>query len=335
MGEVINFQNRRKNFMKGIQLTDANQMNDRVSYIGNRIREGTPEQEAKHKRLREAADYYYSLSPEARLEIQKKQMEQERARKRRKVKGARKKEEKYVGSRDKLTASLAAIAFAGVAFGTILAGIEANAIDKKPQYNVGLDGITQNQDLLQHLGISKETVAEIQSLQNMVDNGEINNLSDEELLKIGERIESVQLTTIKGKLANELGVSEDEIIVAPDYNDDAPKGVVKVTTPSGETRYNREGDLFDSQNNISGEISDYILNIANTQTANSRMEDGAYNRDEIISQYTSAINETSTIATKEMIKDENGNISLSQISEQEMDALIQNDGRIQKDDEER
>ena len=91
------------------------------------------------------------------------------------------------------------------------------------------------------------------------------NAQKEELLKLGENIDNVQLETIKGKLANELGVSEDDIVVAPDYNDDAPKGVVRVTKDNVETRYNREGDLFDGENNISAEISDYILNIANTQ----------------------------------------------------------------------
>lgn len=325
MGEVIDFQSRRKNFMKGIQLTNANQINDRVSYIGDRIKKGTPEQEANHRRLREAADYYYSLSPEERLEIQRKQMKEKEARKktRKQVKRATKSTKNYSGSKNEMTKKIAAIALTGVLVAGIAGVVKANESKVNAPSGITLEEISQNQDALQKLGISKETVAEIQSLQSIVDSGEINNLSEEELLKLGENIDNVQLETIKGKLANELGVSEDDIVVAPDYNDDAPKGVVRVTKDNVETRYNREGDLFDGENNISAEISDYILNIANTQTANSRIEKGTYDRDEVISQYTSAINETSKIATKEMSVDDKGNISLSPVSEQEIDALIQ------------
>ena len=334
MEEGTDFRSRRENFMKGIQLTNAGSVNGRVSYIGDRIRRGTPEQEAKHRKLRQAADYYFSLPEEERLEIQRKQMRAQNSGKRtkRKVKGARTEKEKYEGSKNKLLNVIATIAFSGLAISTLVAANKVSALSSQKQ-DKSFDALTQNQDTLEMLGISRETVAEIEEIDNIISSGELSNYSDEELLKLGERIASLQLDTIKGKLANELGVTEDNILVTPDYNDGAPKGVVKVTTEEGEMVYNREGDLLDDKNNISTEISDYIVNIANTQTANSRLEDGVADRDDVIEQYTSAIGKTKDFATKEVVKDDNGNISLNIVPYQDIDELIQNDGKTQDIDD--
>ena len=96
MGEVISFEERRKNFMKGIQLTDK----DRVSYIGNRTRfvNDTPERRANRKALERASETYFSLSPEERLEIQRRDMETKERRKGTRVTGARS-SGKYKGSK--------------------------------------------------------------------------------------------------------------------------------------------------------------------------------------------------------------------------------------------
>ena len=334
MEEGTDFRSRRENFMKGIQLTNAGSVNGRVSYIGDRIRRGTPEQEAKHRKLRQAADYYFSLPQEERLEIQRKQMRAQNSGKRtkRRVNGVRIEKEKYIGSKNKLLNVIAKIAFSGLAISTLVAANKVSALSSQKQ-DKSFDALTQNQDTLEMLGISRETVAEIEEIDNIISNGELSNYSDEELLKLGERIASLQLDTIKGKLANELGVTEDNILVTPDYNDGAPKGVVRVTTEEGEMVYNREGDLLDDKNNISTEISDYIVNIANTQTANSRLEDGVADRDDVIEQYTSAIEKTKDFATKEVVKDDNGNISLNIVPYQDIDELIQNDGKTQDIDD--
>lgn len=334
MEEGTDFRSRRENFMKGIQLTNAGSVNGRVSYIGDRIRRGTPEQEAKHRKLRQAADYYFSLPQEERLEIQRKQMRAQNSGKRtkRRVNGVRIEKEKYIGSKNKLLNVIATIAFSGLAIFALVAANKVSALSSQNQDKT-FDALTQNQDTLEMLGISRETVAEIEEIDNIISNGELSNYSDEELLKLGERIASLQLDTIKGKLANELGVTEDNILVTPNYNDGAPKGVVRVTTEEGEMVYNREGDLLDDKNNISTEISDYIVNIANTQTANSRLEDGVADRDDVIEQYTSAIGRTKDFATKEVVKDDNGNIFLNIVPYQDIDELIQNDGKTQDIDD--
>lgn len=337
MGEVIDFRGRRDNFMKGIQLTNPNNTARRVGYIGDRIRRGTPEQEANHRRLREAADYYYSLSPEERLEIQRRQMEKENARKttKRQIKRPTARKEKYTGKANGLTKVIAGVAFTGLVAAVIAGGVNANETNQNLQNRKNLEALSQNQDALQELGISQEAINEIQSLQTELNSDEIENINDADLLDLGDRVEDIQMYTIKSKLANSLGVSEESIELSINYGDDLPTASVIVTKDDGtKTRYNGDG-IFDFNDNISSEISDYIVGLGNTQTANSRLENGTADKSSVIEQYRSAIEDTSNIATKEVEIDENGNISLSQVSQQEIDQLIQNDGKTQDGEEER
>ena len=130
------------------------------------------------------------------------------------------------------------------------------------------------------------------------------------------------MDTLKEKLAKALGVSEENITLAPNYswsaNEQSTASII-VTRDGEETIYNT-GDFLDWNNNISNEIRDGILNLGNTQTVNSMVRSGEFDRAEAIEQYRSGVDSASEIALKQMNIDENGNISL-----EEMDTLIQND----------
>ena len=190
-----------------------------------------------------------------------------------------------------------------------------------------LEQLVNNQEELERLGISERNVTEIQEISEIINSGEIDSYSEEELLELGKRIDKLQLSTIKEKLSDVLQVPEDKIVVSPDYNDGAPKGVVGVRDENGKTikSYRSEDTIF-ANYFISGEISDYIVNIANTQTANARLEDGILDPAKAKEQYKTAMRETIEIAGKEIVTDREGRtIKLEPVSKEQIDEIINDD----------
>ena len=320
MGEVINFQERRKNFMKGIQLTDA----DRVSYIGDRTRfvKDTPERRANHSALRRASETYYGLSPEERLEIQRRDMETKERRKGTRVTGARS-SGSYKGSKKGLRNALL-VGGLGIALALGAYAVNySNSRAAETQDRVPLEQVIGNQDELARLGISNETATEIQNLYYEINGVDIENLSSEELLSLGSRVEDVQLDTMKEKISNEMGVPVESIELNVDYTNHNPEASVII-----DGKAFNEGDILDSNDNISSEMADYIKEIAGTQNTNSRLEEGSITKQDALEQYRTAIESVRDVSTKELSIDENGNMSLSQVSRAEID-------RAMEDEEER
>lgn len=316
MGEVINFEERRKNFMKGIQLTDA----DRVSYIGDRTRfvKDTPERRANHSALRRASETYYGLSPEERLEAQRRDMEAKERNKGRKVTGART-SGNYKGSRKALNIVLAGVIGAAIAVGAY--GIVSNnSKAAETQDRVPLEQVIGNQDELARLGISNETATEIQNLYSEINGVDIENLSSEELLSLGSRVEDVQLDTMKEKIANEMGVPVESIELNVDYTNHNPEASVII-----DGKAFNEGDILDSNDNISSEMADYIKEIAGTQNTNSSLEEGSITKQDALEQYRGAMESVRDVSTKELSIDENGNMSLSQVSIADIDKAMEDE----------
>ena len=317
MGEVISFEERRKNFMKGIQLTDK----DRVSYIGNRTRfvNDTPERRANRKALERASETYFSLSPEERLEIQRRDMETKERRKGTRVTGARS-SGNYKGSRKGL--NLLLVGFIGAAIAVGAYGIASNnSRAAETQDRVALEQVIGNQDELARLGISNETATEIQNLYSELNNGDLENLSEEEAISLGSRVENIQLTTMKEKIANEMGVPVESVELRVSYStSESPQASVVID----DKLYN-EGDFLDYNDNISGEMADYIKQIAGTQSTNSRLEEGSITKQDALEQYRGAIESVRDVSTKELSIDENGNMSLSQVSIEDIDKAMEDE----------
>lgn len=316
MGEVISFEERRKNFMKGIQLTDK----DRVSYIGNRTRfvNDTPERRANRKALERASETYFSLSPEERLEIQRRDMETKERRKGTRVTGARS-SGKYKGSRKGL--NLLLVGFIGAAIAVGAYGIASNnSRAAETQDRVALEQVIGNQDELARLGISNETATEIQNLYSELNSADIENLSEKDVLSLGSRVEDIQLATMKEKISNEMGVPVESIELRVSYTDHVPKASAIIDGKG----YN-EGDFLDYNDNISGEMADYIKQIAGTQSTNSRLEEGSITKQDALEQYRGAIESVRDVSTKELSIDENGNMSLSQVSIEDIDKAMEDE----------
>ncbi len=316
MGEVISFEERRKNFMKGIQLTDK----DRVSYIGNRTRfvNDTPERRANRKALERASETYFSLSPEERLEIQRRDMETKERRKGTRVTGARS-SGNYKGSRKGL--NLLLVGFIGAAIAVGAYGIASNnSRAAETQDRVALEQVIGNQDELARLGISNETATEIQNLYSELNSADIENLSEKDVLSLGSRVEDIQLATMKEKISNEMGVPVESIELRVSYTDHVPKASAIIDGKG----YN-EGDFLDHNDNISGEMADYIKQIAGTQSTNSRLEEGSITKQDALEQYRGAIESVRDVSTKELSIDENGNMSLSQVSIEDIDKAMEDE----------
>ena len=317
MGEVINFGERRRNFMKGIQLTGTGG----VSYIGDRTRfiNDTPERRANRRALERAAEEYYSLTPEERLEVQRKNMEAEERRKGRRVTGARS-SGKYKGSRKGL--NLLLVGFIGAAIAVGAYGIASNnSRTAETQDRVALEQVIGNQDELARLGISNETATEIQNLYSELNSGDLENLSEEEVLSLGSRVEDVQLATMKEKISNEMGVPVESVELRVSYStSESPKASVIIDGKG----YN-EGDFLDHNDNISGEMADYIEKIAGTQSTNSRLEEGSITKQDALEQYRGAMESVRDVSTKEFSIDGNGNMSLSQVSRADIDKAMEDE----------
>lgn len=318
MGEILDFKGRRENFMKGIQLTGT----DRVSYIGDRIGfvNDTEEIRANNSALRRAKKAYYSLSPEERLEIQRRDMEAKERNKGRRVTGARS-SGNYKGSRKGL--NLLLVGFIGAAIAVGAYGIASNnSRAAETQDRVALEQVIGNQDELARLGISNETATEIQNLYSELNSADIENLSEKDVLSLGSRVEDIQFATMKEKISNEMGVPVESIELRVSYTDHVPKASAIIDGKG----YN-EGDFLDHNDNISGEIADYIEKIAGTQSTNSRLEEGSITKQDALEQYRGAMESVRDVSTKEFSIDENGNMSLSQVSKADIDKAMEDEER--------
>ena len=314
MEEVINFEERRKNFMKGIQLTGT----DKVSYIGYRKRftGDTQKIRANYSALRRASRTFFSLLPEERLEVQRKSMKAEERNRGKRVTGARS-SGNYKGSRKAL--NLLLVGFIGAAIAVGAYGIASNnSKAAETQDRVALEQVIGNQDELARLGISNETATEIQNLYSELNSADIENLSEEEVLSLGSRVEDVQLATMKEKISNEMGVPVESIELRVSYTDHVPKASAIIDGKG----YN-EGDFLDHNDNISGEMADYIEKIAGTQSTNSRLEEGSITKQDALEQYRGAMESVRDVSTKELSIDGNGNMSLSQVSRADIDKAME------------
>ena len=318
MGEVINFGERRRKFMKGIQLTGT----DGVSYIEDRTRfiNDTPERRRNHRALKRAAEEYFSLSPEERLEVQRKSMKAEERNRGKRVTGARS-SGNYKGSRKAL--NLLLVGFIGAAIAVGAYGIASNnSRTAETQDRVPLEQVIGNQDELARLGISNETATEIQNLYSELNSGDLENLSEEEVLSLGSRVEDVQLNTMKEKISNEMGVPVESIELRVSYTDHVPKASAIIDGKG----YN-EGDFLDHNDNISGEMANYIKQIAGTQSTNSGLEEGSITKQDALEQYRGAMESVRDVSTRELSIDGNGNMSLSQVSRADIDKAMEDEER--------
>ena len=126
---------------------------------------------------------------------------------------------------------------------------------------------------------------------------------------------------MKEKIANEMGVSVESVELRVNYSTSEPP---KARVIINDKVYS-EGDFLDYNDNISSEIADYIKEIAETQSINSSLEEGSITKQDALEQYREAIESARDTSTKELSIDENGNISLSQVSREDIDKAMEDE----------
>lgn len=340
--EEINSRRRTNAFKESLKVDTSSynkrQVRDegRVSYIGDRIAPMNTRQRINHRRLKQAADMYYSLPQEEKEYIQERRLKLAESKLynrygKGKIVDVNREHRRYTGRKKMMSKAMALGLIGAMALGIfgISKGYEAYANSENDKQ---FEEIAQNDSALEKLGINRETINEIENLQAELSSEDIERLSDEELLMIGNRVENLQMSTIKGKLANVLGVNEEEIRLVPNYSwsaNEASTATVIVNKDGEEIIYDT-ADFLNGDNSISQEITEGILSLGNTQTVNSKIESGDFDKEGAIEQYRSGVDDASKIAIKEMNIDENGNISL-----EEMDNLIQNGEIVHDDGDER
>ena len=211
----------------------------------------------------------------------------------------------------------------------VYTGVKLQENVNKSNNKEALEQIVDNKELLGELGVNQETIEELEALQQELESGTVEGYNNSDLLEFGLRVENTQMDIIKTKLANTLGVGVDDIKITPKYSmsSSQPNTATVEVNKDGERIIYTQEDFLNWDNNISKEIVDGIIKVGDTQTVNSKVVKGEFDREGAINQYRTGIENAEEIAFKKMVKGENGNISL-----QEMDNLIQNN-EIEQDEE--
>lgn len=240
---------------------------------------------------------------------QEKRRKRENERKRRMRKTKEAKRSKFTGNIKK---TVTALFFTGI----LLAGgyTVKNAYDWSQQQNapITLKQALENGEDLNSLGIDSNILLEMQDIEEMLEKG---NLTNEEIIKLAPRISALQFDTAKAKLANTLGVSEDEIRL---YTRPVEEGQTRETVKTSNGIYINK-DIFTYENTIPPEVSDYIKEIGKMQDVMQKLQEGNINREEILAKYGEMLEKTSQIAASKMKVDEKGNISVEQTKVSDLD----------------
>lgn len=213
------------------------------------------------------------------------------------------KETKYKGNVKK---KVVALLLAGV---TIAGGynVAKNVYNEYQQQNspITLEQALEEGETLEILGINNNIVSEIQEIKTML---ERDDLTNEEMIRLAPRISALQFDTAKTKLANTLGVSENDIKL---YTRHAEEGQTRETVETSNNIYTNK-DIFTYENTIPTEISNYIKEIASMQDTMQQLQEGNIDRKEILKKYNDKIENTSKFAATVIKVDEKGNISVEQ-----------------------
>lgn len=220
------------------------------------------------------------------------------------------KETKYKGNVKK---KVVAFLLAGV---TIAGGynVAKNVYNEYQQQNspITLEQALEKGETLEILGINNNIVSEIQEIKTML---ERDDLTNEEMIRLAPRISALQFDTAKTKLANTLGVSENDIKL---YTRHAEEGQTRETVETSNNIYTNK-DIFTYENTIPTEISNYIKEIASMQDTMQQLQEGNIDRKEILKKYNDKIENTSKFAATVIKVDEKGNISVKQTKVADLD----------------
>ena len=208
----------------------------------------------------------------------------------------------------------AKIALVGlIAFGGYKA-YDIYSTNQKENTPITLTQALENGDSLKDLKIDSSIKNELEEIKADLANKDISN---SDLMALSTKINELQFDTIKTKLSKTLGAEESDITLSTGV-ESASEGTTRETVEveGGKTYTNKE--LFKNENTIPSEISDYIKEIGDMQTLMGKLQEGDFNRNDILKEYKEAVKSIDQMAATKMTVDKKGNISVEQTKQKDL-----------------
>lgn len=328
MGEILDFEQRRKNFMDEYDQRAninnhirANGTNEEVS-IPEFVRTKRPltkeEQQIAiaQKRFDKALN---TLSRREQEKLLKKLREEKR------IIGKEEAEREYKKRVLKKAASKKKMTFKGKATAIGLAALltvgGVGALKSYTDYKENSRPITLEQALdtgktPESLNIDEDTLETIQDLDTRLQR---NDIDVKELIEIGADLEALQFDVVKSKIAEEAGVSQENIKV---YSNIADKNEPTVETIDIEREYSKDKI---PERLIPKQVEEYIATIANTQANNNNVRNGEFDKDKVIKRYQKTLETTSEFAAGNLtieFKEQDGE-KTKEVKDMEFDQITQ------------
>lgn len=199
----------------------------------------------------------------------------------------------------------------GLAALTVWGSYKAYTEYKDSQNTLTLEQALENGETLEELGINQDIATELAELSTRLEN----DLTDQELIEIAEKIPEIQMKVIKTKMANALEIKDwSDITLKPSEGDFTTTMYIK----DGE-KYERPGIINSIVNIITGdektispEIANYIDAIGKAQGKRDKMRGGAISEGDI-KNCKNALEKASQFAAGKIEIDKKGNIGIEKI----------------------
>lgn len=348
MGEILDFEKRRKNFMEEY---------DQRATIDNHVRaNGTdkltiPEFIQTKRPLTKEEQQIASAQKrfdKALSTLSRREQEKllKRLREEKQIIGKEEAEREYKKRVLKKAASKKKMTFKGKATAIGLAALITvggiGALRAYTGYKENSRPITLEQALKigktsNGLNIDEDTLETIQDIDTRLQSS---NIDVEELIEIGEDLEALQLDIVKSKIAEEAGISQENVKV---YSKIADRNDPTVETIDIEREYSTDKI---PEHIIPKQVEKYIATIANTQVNNNNVRSGEFNKEKVINRYQKTLETTSEFAAGDLtieFKKEDGK-KTEEVKDMEFDQITQKEyqqiqsvknGQDKSDDEER
>ena len=200
-----------------------------------------------------------------------------------------------------------------IAFGGYKA-YDIYSTNQKENTPITLTQALENGESLKDLKIDNSIKNELEEIKADLANEDISN---SDLMALSTKINELQFDTIKTKLSKTLGAEESDITLSTGV-ESASEGTTRETVEveGGKTYTNKE--LFKNENTIPSEISDYIKEIGDMQTLMGKLQEGDFNRNDILKEYKEAVKSIDQMAATKMTVDKKGNISVEQTKQKDL-----------------
>lgn len=346
MGEILDFEKRRKNFMD--EYDQRENINRHVRANGTDeltvpefVRTKRPPTREEQQIAVAQKRFDKALSKLSRREQEKllKKLREEKQ-----LLGKKEAEREYKKRVLKKAASKKKMTFRGraatIGLVALIATSGITGVNSYLNYKSNNRPITLEQSLdigktPEDLNVDEDTLKTIQDLDARLQS---NNIDVKELIEIGEDLEVLQMDIVKSKIAKEAGVSQKDIKV---YSNISDRNDPTVETIDIKRKYDTDKI---PERLLPKQVEKYIIAIANTQVNNNNVRSGEFDKDKVINRYQKTLETTSEFAAGNLtieFKEKDGkkteevkDMEFDQITQKEYQEMQKN-SQDKSDDEER